>query len=172
MEILRRAIAPWRVRRAAEVESDIRAWHEACLVVLAACIKALQDPKLPRSDIGVTLDGVDRTLFCLRDSSSGARHALRRRDAGLGDRIGRVSEAIVELRNETARFLIRAQGPTPRFLQKQETAPGQAEAYQRALQDVGRAALGRSSEIERDLGQLWADLQPLLIRLGGSSTVT
>jgi hypothetical protein len=153
----------------AGAERDIRDWHQACQLVLAACVKALQDPGLSRTDIGVALDRIDRELFRLRDTGSGAARALRSRDAGLRARLSRVSEAVVELRNETARFLIRAQGPTPSYLQKQEAATGQSEAYRRAWQEVGQAALGRSSEIERDLRQLWVDLETFLAQLTQSS---
>ena len=162
MDILRRAMGPWQARRAADAERDIRDWHEACLVVVAGCAKGLRDPQLPRADIGVTLDNVDRAFFRVRDAGSGAQQALRRRAPELRTRIRRCTEALVELRNETARFLIRAQGPTPPYLQKQETATGQPEAYRRALQDVGQGALARSLAVERDLDQLWADLQPML----------
>jgi hypothetical protein len=163
-------MGPWQAKRAADAERDLRDWHEACLVVVAGCLRGLRDPRLPRSDIGVTLDNVDRALFRVRDAGSGAQQALRRRAPELRARIRRSTEAIVELRNETARFLIRAQGPTPPFLQKQETAAGQPEAYQRALQDVGQAALARSLAIERDLDQLWADLQPMLTQPTDPST--
>jgi hypothetical protein len=170
MDLLRRAIGPWQAKRAADAERDIRDWHQACLVVVAGCVKGLRDPQLPRADIGVTLDNVDRALFRVRDAGSGAQQALRRRAPELRARIRRSTEAIVELRNETARFLIRAQGPTPPFLQKQETTTGQPEAYRRALQDVGHAASARSLAIERDLDQLWADLQPMLTQPTDPST--
>ncbi len=170
MELLRRVLAPWRARQAAEAESDIRGWHEACEVVLGTSIQALQDPKLARGDIGVALDRIDRALFRLRDTGAGAQHALRRRDPGLAERMRLLSEAIVVLRNDTVRFMIRAQGATPPFMQEEGGLPRQAEAYQRAMQDVGLAARQRSAGIERDLRQLWADLQPTLTRLAGSST--
>jgi hypothetical protein len=169
MDLLRRAIGPWQARRAAEAEKDIRGWHEACLFVVAGCLRGLRDPQLPRSDIGVTLDNVDRALFRVRDAGSGAQQALRRRAPELRARIRRSTEAVVELRNETASFLIRAQGSTPPYLQKQGTAAGQPEAYRRAVQEVGRAALVRSQAVERDLEQLWADLQPLLAQLAEPS---
>jgi hypothetical protein len=162
MDILKRALAPWQARRAAEAERDIRGWHEACLSVVASCLRGLRDPSLPRSDIGVALDGVDKALFRLRDAGFGAQKALRQRAPELGARIRRSTEGIVELRNETARFLIRAQGPTPHFLQKQGPPLGQPEAYQRAMQDVGQAALAHCLAIERDVDQLWGDLQPML----------
>jgi len=165
MDLLRRAMAPWQARRAAEAERDIRGWHEACLVVLAGCAKGLRDPQLPRADIGVTLDNVDRGLFRVRDAASGAKQALRRRAPELELRIRRSTEAIVELRNEAASFLIRAQGPTPPYLQKQSIPTGQPEAYRRAVQDVGQAALAHSLAVERDLAQLWADLEPVLTQL-------
>ena len=172
MELLRRVLAPWRARQAAEAESDIRGWHEACEVILGTSIQALRDPKLAREDIGVALDRIDRALFRLRDNGSGAQQALRRRDPGLGERMRLLSEAIVVLRNDTVRFMIRAQGATPPFMQKEGGPSRQAEAYQRAMQDVGLSARQRSATIERDLRQLWADLQPTLTLLARLATRT
>lgn len=139
-------------------------------MVLGTSIQALQDPKIARDDIGVSLDRIDRALFRLRDTGAGAQHALRRRDPRLGERMRLLSEAIVVLRNDTVRFLIRAQGATPPFMQGEGGASRQAQAYQRAMQDVGLVARQRSAGIERDLRQLWADLQPTLSHLAGRST--
>jgi hypothetical protein len=117
-------------------------------VILGTSIQALHDPKLAREDIGVALDRIDRALFRLRDNGSGAQQALRRRDPGLGERMRLLSEAIVVLRNDTVRFMIRAQGATPPFMQGEGGAARQAEAYQRAMQDVGLSARQRSAAIE------------------------
>ncbi len=170
MELLRRMLAPWRARQAAQAERDLRGWHEACEVVLVTSIQALKDPKVPQGDIGVSLDRIDRALFRLRDCGSGARNALRRRDPRLGERVRLVSEASVNLRNDTVRFLIRAQGATPPFMQGEGGSSHQAQAYQQAMQDVGQAARQRSAGVERDLRQLWADLQPTLAELAGISS--
>jgi hypothetical protein len=170
MELLRRMLAPWRARQAAEAESDLRGWYEACEVVLVTAIQGLQDPKVPRGDIGVSLDRIDRALFRLRDCGTGAQRALRRRDPGLGERMRRLSESVVEMRNDTVRFLIRAQGATPPFMQGEGDSSRQAEAYQQAMLDFGQAARQRSAGIERDLRRLWADLQPTLAELAGLST--
>jgi hypothetical protein len=169
MELLRRVLAPWRARQAAEAEGDIRGWYEACEVVLVTSIQALQDPALPRGDIGVSLDRIDRALFRLRDAGAGAQRALRRRDPGLCERMRSLSEAMVELRNDTVRFLIHAQGATPPFMQGEGATPRQAEAYQQAMRDVGYSARQRSAGIERDLRGVWADLQPALAQLAGRS---
>jgi hypothetical protein len=172
MELLRRLLSPWRARQAAEAESDIRGWHEACELILGTSIQALHDPKLAREDIGVALDRIDRALFRLRDNGSGAQRALRRRDPGLGERMRVLSEAIVVLRNDTVRFMIRAQGATPPFMQGEGGSARQGEAYQRAMQDVGLPARQRSAMIERDLRQLWADLQPTLTQLAQQAART
>ena len=172
MELLRRALAPWYARQDAKAERDLQDWYEACQVVLKTSIQALQDPQAPRGDIGVPLDRIDRALFRLRDSGSGAQSGLRQRDPELGVRMRLLSEAIVDLRNDAVRFLIRAQGATPPFLAGEVDRSRQAEAYQRAMRDVGQAALLDSGVIERDLRRLWADLQPTLLRLGGRSAQT
>lgn len=168
MRLLSSLFRPFQARRAAQAEGDIRAWHMACEEVLGACIQALQDPQLPRADIGVALDRIDRTLFRLRDAGSGAEGALRRRSPELGRRIRRVSEAIVELRNEAVQFLIRAQGPSPAFLGVPSDPARLAESYQRAKQDVGLGALQHSAVLERDLRNLWTDLQPVLLEMARS----
>jgi tRNA U54 and U55 pseudouridine synthase Pus10 len=168
MRLLRSLLHPFEARRAAEAEGDIRRWHTACEDVIQTCIQALRDPQLPRGDIGVTLDRVDRTLFRLRDAGSGAEGALRRRNRELGRRIRQVSEAIVELRNQTVQFLIRAQGPNPAFLGVQTDPARIAESYQRAKQDVGQAAGQHAAALERDLRQLWTDLQPILLEMARS----
>jgi hypothetical protein len=170
MRLLRPLLRPFDARRAAQAEADLRGWHAACDQVLKACIQALQDPHLPRGDIGEALDRIDRTLFRLRDAGSGAEGALRRRYLELGRRVRQVSEAIVELRNETAQFLIRAQGPSPAFLGVQTDTARIAEIYQRARQDVGQDALQHSTRLERDLSQLWADLQPVLREIAQSAS--
>jgi hypothetical protein len=167
MELLRRILAPWRARQAAEAERDLRGWHDACEVVLATAMGALQDPMVPRGDIGVSLDRIDRALFRLRDCGSGAQNALRRRDPKLGERVRMLSEEIVSLRNDTVRFLIRAQGPTPSFMQGEGGPSRQPQAYQQAMLDFGQAARRRSAVIERDLRQLRADLEPTLAELAG-----
>ena len=169
MRVLRQLLRPFEARRAAEAEADLRGWDSACDQVLQACNQALRDPQLPRGDIGVVLDRVDRTLFRLRDTGSGAEGALRRRNPELGRRVRRVSEAIVELRNETVQFLIRAQGPNPAFLGAQTDPAQNAESYQRARQDVGLAAVQHAAAVERDLRQVWADLQPVLLEIARSA---
>jgi hypothetical protein len=118
----------------------------------------------------VVLDNVDRGLFRVREAGSDAQRALRRRAPELGGRLRQTTEALVELRNETARFLIRAQGPTPAFLQKQEVAAGQPEAYRRAVEEIGKTAVQRALAVVGDLKQLWADLQPILAQLALASS--
>ncbi len=87
----------------------------------------------------------------------------------LGERVRLLSEAIVNLRNDTVRFLIRAQGPTPSFMQGEGGTSRQAQAYQQAMLDFGQAARQRSTVIERDLRQLRADFEQILAELAGQS---
>lgn len=166
MRLVRRVMGPWRARHAGQAETDIRDWREACLVVLTGCLAGLRDVQLPRSEIGVTLDRVDRALFRVRDCGAGAESALKRHDPTLSARVRRFTQEVVKLRNETASFLIRAQGPTPSYLAKERVAAGQPEAYRRAVQEVGQAALAHAMALERDLDCLWADLGPALRRFG------
>ena len=162
MRVLRQLLRPFQSRRAAEAETDLLGWHAACDETLQACLQALGDSELPRGEIGVVLDRIDRTLFRLRDSGSGAEGYLRGKSPDLGRRLRQISEDIVQLRNETVRYLIRAQGPTPSFLgggSQPDLAQG---GYERALAEIGRPARQRALGLERELGQVWIGLQPLL----------
>ena len=165
MRVLRWFLHPFQSRRAAEAEADLRGWHAACDETLQACLGSLADSQLPRGEIGVVLDRIDRTLFRLRDSGSGAQSYLRGTSPDLGRRLRQTSEGIVQLRNETARYLIRAQGPTPSYLGGGRQPEGSREGYERALAEIGRPARQRALGLERELRQVWTELQPLLADL-------
>ncbi len=84
-----------------------------------------------------------------------------------------ISEDIVQLRNETVRYLIRAQGPTPSFLGGGSQPELAQESTERALAEIGRPARQRALGLERELSRAWIDLQPLLADLAraGSGSV-
>jgi hypothetical protein len=165
MRILRRLLRPFQSRRAAEAEADLRGWHDACDETLQACLRSLGDAQLPRGEIGVVLDRIDRTLFRLRNHGSGAEGCLRGKLPDLGRRVRQISEDIVQLRNETVRYLIRAQGPTPSFLGGGSQPDRAQDSYERALAEIGRPARQRALGLERELSRAWTDLQPLLADL-------
>ena len=165
MGLLRRLLRPFQSRRAAEAEGELRGWHAACDETLQACLTSLGDARLPRGEIGVVLDRIDRTLFRLRDTGSAAEGYLRGTSPELGRRLRQVSESAVELRNETVRYLIRAQGPTPAYLRTGREPDRVPERSELPLAQIGRSARQRALALERDLRQLWADLQPVLLEL-------
>ena len=143
----------------------MRGWHAACDETLQACLHSLGDAQLPRGEIGVVLDRIDRTLFRLRDTGSGAEGYLRGTSPDLGRRLRQISEDMILLRNETVRYLIRAQGPTPSFLGGGSQPDRAQDSYERALAEIGRPARQRGLGLERELSQVWTDLQPLLADL-------
>ena len=155
-----------------EAEADLRGWHAACDETLQACLQALGDAQLPRGEIGVVLDRIDRTLFRLRDTGSGAEGYLRGISPELGLRLRKISEGIIELRNETVRYLIRAQGPTPSYLGVGSEPERSRDSYEQARAEIGRPAAHRAAGLEQDLRQAWSDLQPLLLALGKAGTGT
>ena len=165
MRLLRQLLRPFQSRRAAEAEGDLRDWYAACDETLQACLRSLGDAQLPRGEIGVVLDRIDRTLFRLRDTGSGAQGYLRGTSPELGRRLRQVSEGLVELRNETVRYLIRAQGSTPSYLARGSGADGARDSFEQAQAEIGRPARQRALDLERDLRQVWADLQPILLDL-------
>lgn len=172
MRLLRRLLRPFQSRRGAEAAADLVGWHDACEETLQTCLHCLGDAQLPRGEIGVDLDRIDRTLFRLRDAGSGAEGYLRGTSPDLGRRLRQISEDIVQLRNETARYLIRAQGPTPSFLGGGRQPERAQDSYERALAEIGRPARQRALDLERELNRAWADLQPVLAELAEAGSAS
>lgn len=172
MRLFTRLLRPFQSRRAAEAEDDLRGWHAACDEVLQACLQSLGDARLPQGEIGVVLDRIDRTLFRLRDTGSAAEGTLRSASPELGRRLRRISEGVVEVRNETVRYLIRAQGSTPAYLRSAGGEDRLLDGFERAQAETGWPARQRALAVERDLRQVWADLQPVLLDLARRSSAS
>ena len=153
----------WRERKRAQtlVES-LEAWHTTCVEVTRICRQALFEPAVMDGDIGEVLDKVDRKLYQFRNQMTDARGEIKRYDPQLAKRLTQVTEEVYTLRNQTARFLIRAQGPHP-FATGRPTDPKERSAYYlKALEDAGYQGRKVVDELKSNADSLWGDLQVLL----------
>jgi hypothetical protein len=136
----------------------VTAWYHACSQVADLAETALQDEEAVAQDIGVILDKTDRVLFSLRDTTIDASRALRRYDPNLADRLQKVSNGIYALRNEVARFLIRAQGPGFPLAGGINSTDHKLH-YSQAMMEIGFQARQMKRDLDIELTSLWADLQ-------------
>jgi ribosomal protein S10 len=148
--------------RARQLVESVNAWHQTCLNVAAICGDALQNEAVLRGDIGEVLDRADRQLFQFRSQSGEARASVKRQDELLAKRIDQMTRDIYELRNSTARFLIRAQGPGPFVRRGDEDELNRGEYYLKALREAGYKAREHKRNIDLELDALWNDLQRLV----------
>ncbi len=100
-------------RRAQALLDSVQIWYATSQSVCEICGEALHDLALIQADIGTVLDKADRKLFQYRNDASDAQREVRRYNPQLANQIGEVTQQVYELRNLTAKFLIRAQGPSP-----------------------------------------------------------
>lgn len=145
-------------RQARQFIDGVTTWYHACSQVTDLMEAALQDDRAATRDIGVILDKTDRLLFGLRDTTDDAGRALRRYDATLARRLRQTSNGIYALRNEMARFLIRAQGPgfpSAGLMSTQDLEPH----YSRAMIEVGIQTRQMKAKLDAELTSLWSDLQ-------------
>lgn len=153
----------FRQREAGEFAADAKSWHAACQSIVELYVEALNEDNPAQPDIGVVLDKTDRMLYGVRDHLGGLRAALNRRDRALSARVGKASERLYEIRNLTARFLIRAQGHTPHYLRQQELPDDTRQMYYlKAMQEVGFEARQAAIELRKELKSIWTALEPLI----------
>jgi hypothetical protein len=149
-------------RRAQSLLESVGAWYRTCNQVSKIFGEALHDEAVIRQDIGIVIDKADRLLMNLGFYIPDAIKVLRRRNPILARRFDNTSQQIYRLRNETTRFLIRAQGP------------GLIEAndsnremhliyYYRALEEVGFKARQIKRDLDQELKSIWRDLQVVMI---------
>ncbi len=136
-------------------------WHQTCLRVSEICGDALHDVELIERDIGAVLDKADRMLFQFRNDAGDVRRSVRRYNEQLATRVEAVTRQVFELRNATAKFLIRAQGPTPFARGGMESDVSQLY-YHRALEEAGFTARRLKSELDKDIELLWSELEQLM----------
>jgi len=153
----------FRKREAREFSEHAAAWHKTCQSISEAYVDVLGDAEAAQPDIGVVLDKTDRMLFSLRDHLSALRSPLARRNQGLAVRVLKATERLFELRNQTTRFLIRSQGPTPPFLRETPHSPGLDQAYYyKAMQEVGFEARQAARDLSKELKSIWSELRLLV----------
>lgn len=161
--MLQRLLDRWRRRRVDQASQELEAWSEVCRSVVQMCSRALSDDGAGKGEIGVMLDKTDRSLFGLRDHASAAYGYLRRGQPALAARLRLLTDQTIELRNQTTRFLIRAQGPTPAFLDDPVRGGWNRTAHsQKAMEAVGLAARRLAAELEPSILRLTAEVREVL----------
>lgn len=148
-------------RRAQSFLISSHNWHAACAGVMAICGEVLAEETIHPRDIGASLDRADRLLFQLRNHASEMRGLLSRGDPDLAKRVGLTTNRIFELRNETARFLIRCQGPDPVSGARFDNAARRL-FYDRAMQEVGFNARQMQAAVQAEFLATWGRLEELI----------
>jgi hypothetical protein len=147
-------------RQTQDLSDCILIWYQTSKDVSDICGQALYDPSAMQGDIGVVLDRADRKLFQYRNDASDAQRAVKRYNRDLAVRVSSITKQVYELRNQTASFLIRSQGPSP-FVAPPD-ADRQNEYYQRALNESGFKARQFKSELDKDIQSMWGELEQLI----------
>jgi len=158
-----RRLKDYFVKKQAQLTVDsLSAWHSSCRQVLEACGEALHDQTIASGDIGVILDKMDKELFALRNYTADASNAVKRSDRRLAKRVKQASENVYKMRNGTARFLIRCQGPGRLAVGEQLEEGAMQVYYQRALDEVGIMARQAQGQVDGEVSQLWQEMQAIL----------
>ncbi len=148
-------------RQQQSLVESVHLWHQTSVEVCGLCGEALDDPHPAQEDIGVLLDRADRKLFQYRNDANDARKAVRRHDQALAGRISAITEQVYELRNQTASFLIRSQGPGL-FGATREGIPEKDVYYQRAMSESGMKARSIKINLDREIESIWKDLEGVI----------
>ena len=144
-------------RRARNYLKDLRIWYDVSHEVSDILGDALYNEKICSSEIGIVLDKTDRLLFALGSAIPGASGGLNRHNPDLAQRIEKISTNIYHLRNATVSFLVRCHGPAVYEDRAQEGL--HAMAYYQALDEAGFQARQICGDVERELKNIWRDLQ-------------
>jgi hypothetical protein len=150
-----------RRRQALAFLENVHEWHRNCDQVTEICGNALHDLSVIGGEIGVTLDKADRMLFALKNATSETNRHLRRQEPALASQLVEASNHVFELRNETARFLIRCQGPDPTGGRQMDEAARRL-FYDRAMQEVGFNARMLHAEVSKELEATWNGIQDII----------
>lgn len=142
---------------------NIQAWYKTCSQLTKTYGDALYEQGAFDADIGIMLERTDNMLFQLSSYTSDALGLLRREEPALAKKVNDLSTQVYRLRNGTTSFLIRSQ--RSRFFTsaepRQESRGGQA--YYRALEEIGFATRRLQRELEKELKEIWDELQgPIL----------
>ena len=161
--MFRQLLAQIEKNRTKRFVVNIQAWYKTCSLLTKTYGDALYDQDEFDTDIGIMLEKTDRLLFQLSSYTSEALGLLRRKEPALAKKVNDLSTQVYRLRNGTTSFLIRSQ--RSRFFTSadpsQESMGGQA--YYRALEEVGFASRRLQRELEKELKEIWVELQgPIL----------
>jgi hypothetical protein len=149
-------------RSAQNFLEGIYPWHQTCREVSQLCSEALNDKDVLRGDIGVILDKMDRNLFALRNHIGDSKGFLKRQNRALTRRFTKVNKDVYQMRNHTAKFLIRGQGPGP-FPRDQEMEEERwRKYYDRALIDIGIGARRMNEGVSEEIEAIWSEMQKLI----------
>jgi len=107
-EMLRRWLRRVEHGRRMQAAADLEAWLASLAFVLETCSEAHR-PLGAETDIGTTLDRVDRELMRFRNHSADIRPRLRRASPVLGEAVRRLTDDTFHLRNHTHAYLLRWQ---------------------------------------------------------------
>lgn len=147
----------------ARLTERLQAWLQASRSIHRLCSVSIDDETAGGGDIGRSLDRIDRELHLLKDTASALSTLLRRRDPELARHAAEITESLYRLRNQTASYLIRAQGPAPAFLTDSRGGEGlQGEHRRRAFEQVGAEARQLALRIGAQLTLLQRQAEPLL----------
>ena len=161
--MLRRFLRRSRLRKAEEAIQELDGWNSVCGSIVRSCTETLADDSAGRGEIGAVLDRNDRALFALRDHAWASSVYLRRRHPELEARLRVLTDKTIELRNQTVRFLIRAQGPIPAFLDDPGRGAWGREAHaMKALAEVGLPARRLAAELQPAIAQLASEVRSVL----------
>lgn len=150
--------------RARQILESVNAWYSTCKNVTTICGDALHDEAVLHGDIGEVIDRADRQLFQFRSHTGEARTAVKRQDQILAKRIDKLADDIYDLRNHTARFLIRGQGPGPFAGGEHQDEQQRQVYYQKALQEAGFQAREKKKAVDQELSSIWNEIQGILRR--------
>lgn len=149
-------------KRALRFLEGAQAWYEACTLVTQLCLDALYSEKATGGDIGVLLDKADKKLFTLRNYTSDVHSTVKRSNPALARRVNQITHQIFKLRNDTARFLIRSQGPGPFSAGDSKENELQQIYYYRALEEFGFDARQENEGLADEVQNIWREMQSII----------
>ncbi len=150
-------------QKTAASERGLESLAQLCSDVSRTCGAALNNENIGGEEIGEVLDRTDRMLFRLCEGIPGDWFMFRRRSPALARRVREVSEQVYRLRNRTARFLIRCQGPSP--LAGRLEGEARLAYYHQALETFGFEARRIWRELDAELNEIGEDIQRLAAEL-------
>lgn len=162
-KMLARIKTKLKKKRAQLFLTSVYGWHQTCEDVSAVIDDALHDQSIIREDIGYIVDNTDKKLSNLRYFIPDSLGTIKRRNPQLARRFDLACQRIFLLRNTTTSFLIRSQGPGP-MLGDDPDEGIRMMYYYRALEEVGFKARDLKKDLDRELQNIWRDLQSIILQ--------